>query len=87
MPTFAVAYFVGEFERLNDDGNRLGPIDVYSHLGSLYQIESANVAAPGLLAALEQYTGVEYALPKLNLLAVPDLGTAVTATWGLTACR
>lgn len=80
MSTCLIAYFVGEFEHLENERQNLY---VYSHLGNLYQTEYASKMAPGLLKAMEHYTGIEYGLPKLDLLAVPELGLGAMENWGL----
>lgn len=83
MSTCSVAFFAGEFEQF--DKNRRSAINVYSHLGRLYQIEYVTKEAPDLLRAMENYTGMPYAMPKLNLLVVPTLGLGQFDNWGLTA--
>lgn len=86
MSTSSVAFFVGEFEKF--DNNRLSEINVYSHLGRLYQIEYMTKAAPDILRVMENYTGIPYAMPELNLLAMPVLGLGqFENNWGLTTYR
>ncbi|XP_060860636.1 aminopeptidase N-like [Metopolophium dirhodum] len=86
MSTSSVAFFVGEFEKF--DNTRLSEINVYSHLGRLYQIEYMTKAAPDILGVMENYTGIPYAMPELNLLAVPILGLGqFENNWGLTTYR
>lgn len=86
MSTHSVALFVGDFERLHTD--RQNVTNVYSHLGTLYQTEYATNLAPKLLATVEQYTGVKYALPKLDLMAVPEIATVSAMDgWGLNNFR
>lgn len=85
IPTFLVSYFVGEFESLNKD--HPSSINVYSHLGNLYQIEYINRDMSSLLEVIKNYTGVKYALPKLDLLALPELGLDAVEQWGLNTYR
>ncbi|XP_025208516.1 endoplasmic reticulum aminopeptidase 1-like isoform X2 [Melanaphis sacchari] len=84
MSTCSVAFFSGEFELFRKTGQK---INVYSHLGHLYQIEYVTNEALGLLEAMENYTGIPYAMPELNLLAVPVLGLEQVDSWGLTTYR
>lgn len=84
MSTCLIAYFVGEFECLENDRQNLS---VYSHLGNLYQTEYASKMAPGLLNVMERYTGIGYSLPKLDLLALPELGLGAMENWGLNTYR
>jgi len=45
-------------------------------------------AAPDILGAMENYTGIPYSMPELNLLALPILGLEqVENNWGLTTYR
>lgn len=86
MSTCSVAFFAGEFEQF--DKTRLSPINVYSHLGRLYQIEYMTKAVPDILRAMENYTGIPYSMPELNLLAMPILGSRqIENSWGLTTYR
>jgi len=82
MPTCSVAFFAGEFEQF--DKTRSQAINIYSHLGRLYQIEYITKGSPELLTAMEDYTGIPYAMPELNLVATPILGSGQVNTWGLT---
>jgi len=82
MSTCSVAFFAGEFERIVQ--TRPQAINVYSHLGRLYQIEYLTKGSPELLRAMEDYTGIPYAMPELNLVATPILGSGQVNTWGLT---
>jgi len=86
MPTSSVTFFIGEFEQF--DKTRRSAINVYSHLGRLYQIEYMTKAAPDILRAMENYTDIPYAMPELNLLAIPTIGFGqVENNWGLTTYR
>jgi len=82
MSTSSVAFFAGEFEQF--DKTRPQAINVYSHLGRLYQIEYITKESPELLSAMEDYMGIPYAMPELNLIATPILGLGQVDTWGLT---
>lgn len=81
IPTFLVTYFVGEFESLDKSHQKL--INVYSHLGNLYQIEYINGVTSSLLKVIENYTGIKYTLPKLDLVALPELSLDAVEQWGL----
>lgn len=86
MSTILVAFFVGEFETLPNKMSK-NFINVYSHLGYLYQTEYASAVIPDLLSNMETYTGIKHALPKLDLLAVPELSLGAMENWGLNTYR
>lgn len=85
MSTYLVAFFIGEFEHIDNYHNNL--IKIYSHLGKLYQNNYINEEAPHLLEVMEKYTGIRYDLPKLDLLPLPELAIGGMENWGLNTYR
>lgn len=85
ISTCSVAFFVGDFEYL--DNAHENPINVYSHLGSLYQIENASDMSSDLLNVMEEYTNVSSAMVKLDIIAVPELDIEAVDNWGLNIYR
>jgi len=81
MPTYLVAFFVGEFYAMKTRN-----VAVYTHKSYIGQAEYVANKSSYLLGAMENFTGVDYVLPKLDLLAVPDCMGAME-NWGLNTYR
>lgn len=92
MSTYLVAWAIGQFEYVectttrDYNGSKL-PIRVYtipgqSHTGK-YALETAQSAVDYLSSIFE----IDYPLPKLDLLAVPQFGANAMENWGLVMFR
>lgn len=84
MSTYSVALFVGNLEAHRGNDSR---VTVYARKDLANQTKHIVAEASRHLDALSEYTGVGYALPELNLLAVPDPGFESTGNWGLNIYR
>lgn len=82
MSTHMVAFVVSGFDRTASDG---GVVHAYSRDPDRMKYVSGE--APRLLKAMEDYTELQYQLPKLDLFAVPDFKTDAMGNWGLTTYR
>lgn len=92
MSTYLVAWAIGKFEyveaeSLKEYNGRKLPIRVYtipgqSHTGQ-YALEVAQKAVDHLSVIFD----IDYPLPKLDLLAVPQFGANAMENWGLVMFR
>lgn len=82
ISTYLVAFFVGEFYAMKSR-----TIGIYTHKSYVNQAEYIANKSPMLLEAMENYTGVDYSLPKLDLLAIPDFAAGAMENWGLNTYR
>lgn len=82
LSTYLVGFFVGEFVAI-----KINNIAVYTHLSYIKQAEYLAAEAPKLLQEMEKFTGVDYMLPKLDMLAIPDISAGGINNWGLNAYR
>lgn len=82
MSTYLVAFFVGEFYAM-----KTRTIGVYTHESYVDQAEYIASRSPKLIEAMENFTGVEYMLPKLDLLAIPDFSMGAMENWGMNTYR
>lgn len=80
MSTYLVAIYVGEFVPSNNKSN----VKVYTHADYVTQTQYVDTEAPKHLAVLEDYTGIKYILPKMDLLAIPDFQAGAMENWGMT---
>lgn len=82
MSSYLVAFFVGDFYAI-----KTPTVGVYTHKSYIGQtVYIANKAAK-LLEAMENFTGVDYMMPKIDLLAVPDFSIGAMENWGLNTYR
>ena len=83
MSSYLLFYGAGDFERVHRD---VGGVDVgvIVKRGALGSADDALQAAAGLLAYYNDYFGVRYPLPKLDLVAGPGASTEFGAmeNWG-----
>lgn len=79
---YLVAFFVGEFYAM-----KTRTIGIYTHKRYVGQAAYMANKAPLLLEAMENFTGVDYDLPKLDLLAIPDFSAGAMENWGLNTYR
>jgi len=83
MSTYLAAIYVGEFVPDKNDSK----ITVYTHKGMKEQTEYIATEAPKHLKVLEEYTNIDYMLPKMDLLAIPDFKAGAMENWGLNTYR
>ncbi len=86
MPTYILYMGIGHFEEISDV---YGDKKIYMAamkgrlVRSSYPIDSAKKS----LAYLEKYTNIEYMLPKLHLISVPEFGAGAMENWGAITFR
>ncbi|XP_022165263.1 aminopeptidase N-like [Myzus persicae] len=83
MSTYLAAIYVGQFVPNQNDSK----ITIYTHETVKDQTEYVATEAPKHLKALEEYTGINYMLPKMDLLAIPDFRAGAMENWGLNTYR
>lgn len=82
VSSYLVAFFVGDFHAIKTQ-----TIGVYARKSYVSQAEYIANKSPMLLRAMEEFTGVKYSLPKLDLLAIPDFAAGAMENWGLNTYR
>jgi aminopeptidase N len=71
----------GEFERLSTESNGIA-LSVLTVPGKRDEARFALASAAQLLRYFNDYFGVQYPLPKLDLIALPDGSSPATHHWG-----
>ena len=86
MPTYLLALFAGEFEKLEDtvDGVKLG---LYTTPGKKEQGRYALEITKEILRDFADYFGTKYPLPKLDQIALPNTGAGGMENWGAIVYR
>uniref|UniRef100_A0A1B6C237 Aminopeptidase n=1 Tax=Clastoptera arizonana TaxID=38151 RepID=A0A1B6C237_9HEMI len=82
MVSYLVAFFVGQFANITS-----GKYTVYARPHAINQGEYALGLMAPVIEALENFTGVNYSLPKLDLVALPDFSAGAMENWGMTSFR
>lgn len=92
MSTYLVAWAIGRFESISDKtikayrGKHL-PITVYTIPGQSESGRFALSVAQKDVDYLSQIFDVEYPLPKLDLVAIPQFGAHAMENWGMVTFR
>ena len=88
LPSYLVAFAVGPFEAVDAGKTRGGaPIRIVAPRGHGGELAYAAEATKPLLDRLEDYFGIPYPFPKLDLLAVPVFNAGAMENPGLITFR
>jgi aminopeptidase N len=82
MPTYLVAITVGQFETLQGQSGRV-PLRIFTAPGKQAQATYAMEVTQKVLPFYKSYFGIDFALPKLDQLAVPSTRGGAMEDWGL----
>jgi len=88
MSTYLVAFVICDFETVSEQ-TRTNNISV-SVIASKDKIDQADFAlhtAANITDYYETYFGINYPLPKQDLIAIPDFGAGAMENWGLITYR
>nr|AVD96939.1 putative APN-3 [Nilaparvata lugens] len=82
MSTYLVAFTVSDFEKMTD-----GRFSVFARHDALAQAHYSLEIGPKILKHYEQYYNIEFPLPKLDMIALPDFSAGAMENWGLITYR
>lgn len=86
MSTYLVYLGVGDFEHVQGAAGKTA-VRVLATKGKAHRASYALDVACRLLTAYEEYFGIPYPLPKLDLIAVPDFAAGAMENWGAITFR
>jgi len=87
MPTYLVAFVIGEFEYLESKTRNSTKVRVITTPGKKMQGRFALDIAVKSLEFYNDYFRMDYPLPKLDLIAIPDFESGAMENWGLITYR
>ena len=87
MSTYLVAFIVGRFEHLETKTKSGAKIRVFTTHGKKHQAKFALETAKKSLEFYEDYFGIKYPLPSLDLIAIPDFAAGAMENWGAVTYR
>ena len=82
MPTYLVALAVGQFDTLKGQSGNI-PLRIFTAPGKQALATYAMEVTQKVLPFYKAYFGIDYALPKLDQLAVPSTRAGAMEDWGL----
>ncbi|XP_003920780.1 endoplasmic reticulum aminopeptidase 2 isoform X1 [Saimiri boliviensis] len=83
MSTYLVAYIVCDFHSVSGTTSSGVKVSIYASPDKWNQTHYALQASLKLLDFYEKYFDINYPLPKLDLIAIPDFGSGAMENWGL----
>ncbi|KAM7147545.1 endoplasmic reticulum aminopeptidase 2 isoform 1-T2 [Molossus nigricans] len=87
MSTYLVAYIVCDFKSVSGTSSSGVKVSIYASPDKWSQTHYALEASLKLLDFYENYFDINYPLPKLDLVAIPDFGSGAMENWGLITYR
>lgn len=82
MSTYLLYMGVGEFEYFESDYENRIKIRIVTTSGKKSQGKFALDITKKVLKYFEDYTGIDYPLPKLDMIAIPDFAATAMENWG-----
>ena len=86
MSSYLLAFVVGEYDFIEDTAKGI-TIRVYTPPGQTHLGKFSLYCAVKSLEFFIDYFGIDYPLPKLDMIAVPDFAAGAMENWGLVTYR
>jgi len=87
MSTYLLAFIVGKFEHIESETKSKVKVRVFTTHGKKHQAAFALNTAARVLEFYEDYFGISYPLPALDLIAIPDFASGAMENWGAVTFR
>lgn len=83
MSTYLVAFVVSDFVNISSESR----FSVWARFGAISQAKYALEIGPKCLRYFEEYFDIDFPLPKLDMIALPDFAAGAMENWGLITYR
>ncbi|XP_071443368.1 uncharacterized protein [Hetaerina americana] len=84
MSTYLLAFIVSDFKhKQSEEGN----FRVWARKEAIDQVDYSVEVGPKLLDAMYKITNIKFALPKMDMIAIPDFEAGAMENWGLVTFR
>ncbi|XP_012879258.1 PREDICTED: glutamyl aminopeptidase isoform X2 [Dipodomys ordii] len=87
MSTYLVCFAVHQFTPIVKTSNSGKPLTIYVQPQQKHTAEYAANITKSVFDYFEEYFAMNYSLPKLDKIAIPDFGTGAMENWGLVTYR
>jgi aminopeptidase 2 len=87
MSTYLLAWVVGDLESIETTNKHGVTVRVFSTKGDIHQGKFALDVASRTLDFFTEYFDIEYPLPKMDMVAIPDFSAGAMENWGLVTYR
>lgn len=82
MSTYLIAFVVSDFECIQN-----GTFRVCTRPGAISQAKYSLKIGPQVLKFYEDFFGIKYPLPKIDMVGLPDFSAGAMENWGLITYR
>lgn len=87
MSTYLLAFIIGDFKRITTTTKSGVEIGVCTTPNKIHQADFALSVGKRVLEFYEDYFGIPYPLPKLDMIAIPDFASGAMENWGAVTYR
>ncbi|XP_041710895.2 glutamyl aminopeptidase-like isoform X1 [Coregonus clupeaformis] len=87
MSTYLVCFAVHQFMFVERNSSRGIPLRIYAQPAQIKTAEYAADTTKVIFDYFEEYFNMNYSIPKLDKIAIPDFGTGAMENWGLITYR
>ena len=87
MSTYLLAFIVGDFEYIEGKSEDGTVVRVFTTPGKKDQAKFALEVAKKCMDFYERYFGIDYPLPVLDMIAIPDFAAGAMENWGAVTYR
>lgn len=82
MSTYLVAYSINDFEYRESKMDGGTVFRIWARRDAIDQVDYAKDIGPKVLKYFEKIFNVEYPLPKMDMIAIPDFSAGAMENWG-----